>query len=119
MSEALSPITTEELKERLKEAKPFNLEELDEMILNGTPIEVHSNEEINAIMRRTEQLKVRQYKIPGRGDQGSHTMLYAGRHVDGHIKITVPENTIHVTDEDFEKLYHALFPNGSKDQGTI
>ena len=119
MNETDRPITTEELKERLKEAKPFNLEELDEMILNGTPIEVHSNEEINAIMRRTEQLKVRQYKIPGRGDQGSHTMLYAGRYVDGKIKITVPENTIHVTEEDFEKLYHALFPKGNKHLGTL
>lgn len=63
---------------------------------------------------------INQYRVPGRGDQGAHTEMYASRKVDGMVHIIVPDNSIHVTEEDLKKLMLDLFPaKGCKHAGTL
>ena len=63
---------------------------------------------------------INQYRVPGRGDQGSHEEMYVSCKVPGKVHIIVPGNSIHVNVEDLRKLIRDLFPvEGVKHAGTM
>ena len=63
---------------------------------------------------------INQYRVPGRGDQGSHEEMYVSCKVPGKVHIIVPGNSIHVDVEDLRKLIRDLFPvEGVKHAGTL
>ena len=63
---------------------------------------------------------INQYRVPGRGDQGSHEEMYVSCKVPGKVHIIVPGNSIHVDVEDLRKLIRDLFPvEGVKHAGTM
>lgn len=63
---------------------------------------------------------INQYRVPGRGDQGSHDEMLVSCKVPGKVHIIVPDNSIHVDVEDLRKLIRDLFPvEGVKHAGTM
>ena len=63
---------------------------------------------------------INQYRVPGRGDQGSHEEMYVSCKVPGKVHIIVPDNSIHVDIEDLKKLLRDMCPNtGAKHAGSF
>lgn len=66
------------------------------------------------------ELKIRQYQIPGKTDQGFDVIMHVSEPVPGKIKFLLNGETIHVDEEILKELIRTLRPvQGAKHAGTM